>query len=254
MNEENKQKIWTVYIHTNITNNKVYVGITSLNPKKRWSNGHGYLYRNDNGSYKQAKFARAIDKYGWGNFEHIIWAEHLTKEEACYFEKNLIILWDSINNGYNTTKGGEGDLGYKHSEEFKRKLSLAMKGNKRSLGCHRTMDAKRRISESHKGENNPFYGKKHSEETRKRISKTSSGKNNVMYGVHRYDSANPNAKKVYQYTLDGELIKLWDCATEAAKELNLNPKAINKCARGKSKTSGGYIWSYHNINNKLKEA
>jgi len=31
-----------VYIHTNKTNGKVYIGITGRNPLERWNNGKGY--------------------------------------------------------------------------------------------------------------------------------------------------------------------------------------------------------------------
>lgn len=37
-------EIWTVYAHINKTNNKIYVGITSQIPEKRWLNGKGYSY------------------------------------------------------------------------------------------------------------------------------------------------------------------------------------------------------------------
>ena len=34
--------MWTVYKHTS-PSNKVYIGITSREPKLRWDNGNGYL-------------------------------------------------------------------------------------------------------------------------------------------------------------------------------------------------------------------
>ena len=71
-----------VYIHTNKTNGKMYVGQTCQNPKKRWSNGLGYV--------TQQYFYRAIQKYGWDGFEHEIIASNLTKSEADNFEKILI--------------------------------------------------------------------------------------------------------------------------------------------------------------------
>lgn len=52
-------------------------------------------------------------------------------------------------------------------------------------------------------------------------------------------------KNVYQYSgITGSFIKIWDTAKKAGTELNINVEAIGQCARGKSKTAGGYIWSY----------
>jgi group I intron endonuclease len=126
-------KQYTVYIHRNKINNKCYVGITCQTVHERWRNGDGYLIKNNNGQYSQPKIARAIKKYGWDNFEHIIWAENLSHDEACHIEKLLIAIWDTINNGYNITKGGEGTVGV--------------------IRC---------------GADNPFYGKKHNDDTKKK--------------------------------------------------------------------------------------
>lgn len=104
--ENNK---WTVYIHIS-PSNKCYVGITSKKPKDRWGkNGNGYKYN--------THFYRAIEKYGWDNFQHEIIAEHLTKDEACCLEKSIIKSL-SLNNplyGYNKTLGGEG-RSYEHKD------------------------------------------------------------------------------------------------------------------------------------------
>ena len=54
-------------------------------------------------------------------------------------------------------------------------------------------DARQRVSaflsESRKGENNPFYGRSHSKESREKMS--FKGENNPMYGVHRFGEDNP---------------------------------------------------------------
>lgn len=56
---------WSVYKHTNLINQKVYIGITSRKPSSRWGlQGKGYK--------DQPKFFNAIEKYGWENFKHEI--------------------------------------------------------------------------------------------------------------------------------------------------------------------------------------
>ena len=44
---------WTIYIHTNLLNNKVYIGQTKQDVKKRWN--YGYGYRNQSYFYKAIK-------------------------------------------------------------------------------------------------------------------------------------------------------------------------------------------------------
>lgn len=123
-----KDKIWCVYIHTNKINNKVYIGITSQIPEKRWGKNGNYYKKN------QSVFYNAIHKYGWNNFEHIIFAEDLTKEEAINMEIKLIALYKSNckryknpEYGYNMTDGGEGNLGLIHSEETKQTIGKKSK-------------------------------------------------------------------------------------------------------------------------------
>lgn len=53
-----------------------------------------------------------------------------------------------------------------------------------------------------------------------------------------------NTKPVIQYSLNNEFIKEWNSYNLAAKELNLNNVAINRCLLGKTKTSGKYKWKY----------
>lgn len=174
--EEINDKQWCVYMHTNKTNNKVYVGITSRSPEKRWDYGCGYR--------GQKYFYNAIKKYGWDNFEHIIFAENLTQSEACTMERCLIALYQTNNSnyGYNLSAGGEGGAtGIRWSDERKKHLSEKLKGRifsaetKKKIsearkGSHVSEETKKKLSEQRVGELNNFYGKTHTEETRKIMS------------------------------------------------------------------------------------
>lgn len=149
-------KSYTVYMHINKINSKRYIGITCQKPEKRWRNGKGYK---GNGY-----FIKAINKYGWDNFEHIIIAKGLDEEEAKWLEIELIRVWDSTDRtkGYNITLGGESANGWIPSEETKKKLSEAHKGKEFSE------EHKRKLSEAKKGENHHMYGKHHTEESKKK--------------------------------------------------------------------------------------
>lgn len=94
-----EKRIWCVYVHTNLTNGKCYVGITSQYPvEKRWQLGWGY--------HEQPKFFKAIEEFGWNGFEHKILETGLTEQEAKQKEVKYIELFDSYRNGYNSTFGG----------------------------------------------------------------------------------------------------------------------------------------------------
>lgn len=67
----------------------------------------------------------------------------------------------------------------------------------------------------------------------KRISEQLKGRNNIKL-----------SKTVYQYSLDGVLIKEWLSAAEVKRQLGYNRQNINQCCLGKRKTAYGYIWKY----------
>lgn len=93
------ERPYKVYKHT-FPNGKVYIGITSLEPKKRWANGAGYR---DN-----KRMYNAIKKYGWDNIKHEILFTDLTQEQAYEKEITLIAEYGSIefDKGYNRHIGG----------------------------------------------------------------------------------------------------------------------------------------------------
>lgn len=87
-------------MHKNKINNKVYIGQTCQKPQYRWNYGEGY---------KQCSyFYKAIQKYGWDNFDHIILETELSLDQANQKEQQYIQLYQSNNEffGYNLQSGG----------------------------------------------------------------------------------------------------------------------------------------------------
>ena len=206
---------WLVYKHIS-PSNKVYVGITHYeNPNKRWRYGNGY----DN----CILFKRAIRKYGWKNFKHIIVSNNLSEKEAKSLEQKLIKYYKQANISYNITDGGDGHLGCTHtpSEETKKLWSAQRKGRKLSP------EWKRKISKSLKG---------------RRIDKSVS-----LLGAKR--AKETLSKPVIQMTLDGNFIKEHSSLHEAAKSLNIKYVSdIVRCCQGKRKSRAGYRWKYKEEN------
>ena len=54
----------------------------------------------------------------------------------------------------------------------------------------------------------------------------------------------PNSKRICQISLSGELIKVWDCASDVERELIINQTSICQVCRGHHKTAGGFVWVY----------
>lgn len=200
---------YCVYEHIS-PSGKVYVGITKVKPEYRWNKGKGYT-RTD----EQILFKRAILKYGWDNFTHIIVLEGVSEEEAKYTEKYLIRWYKIHHASYNITDGGDGALGagYTHT------------------GWHHSIESKIKMSNSRKGLfagiNNPMYGR---HET------------NPAFG--KFGKEHPASKKVLQFNKEGVMIKEWDSISDVYRELKIIPTNITAVCRGRTKSAGGFIWKY----------
>ena len=243
---------YKVYVHINKINNKKYVGITKQKPQGRWGN-NGFRYK------KQQKFYRAIQKYGWDNFEHIILYEHLTAEEAGEIEKQLIEKYDSYNNGYNADLGGNVT---NHSPETLEKMRQSM------LGKKHTEETKQKISNSKEKsrvyciEKNKIYSSiteasKDTDTDASSIIKCCKGK---MLTAGGYTWRYADEEKYNKYIINTinrkdkskkpviclTTGKYYDTVTEAAKDTNSDPSNIIKVCKGKYKTTNNLRWSYVN--------
>ena len=235
---------WCVYIHTNKINNKIYIGQTCTSLQRRWGkNGEGYK--------KCPHFWRAIQKYGWDNFEHIVFAENLTQEEADRMEILLIALYDSTNKnyGYNITKGGDGCAmvgennpfyGKHHTDEVKDKIRQCRIGTKASD------ETKNKLSELRRGESNSFYGKHHTKETKQKLSDLRKGKPLSKEHIEaiRNGYVLTNNRDVVQLSKDNIFIAEYVSACNAERETSVAQSSITRCCQGKLKSAGGFVWKY----------
>jgi len=140
------------------------------------------------------------------NSKIIFLKKNITEEESNKHEVYMIAIFGRKDLGTgilrNMTNGGDGISGYFHSEETKKKISkpggknpfygkkhspeaiekmkLASTNRKRKPHSEETKNKMRESAKKYwkdcgrdiKGENNPFYGKLHTEETKKKISKS----------------------------------------------------------------------------------
>ena len=252
--EETNERKWCVYIHINKSNNKRYVGITSWKPEDRWGNNGNRYYKDE-----QPVFYNAIQKYGWDGFEHIIYAECLTEDEAKQMEIELIALYktnckkyDNPSYGYNMTDGGEGSAGRVCSEDTKQKIRI------KALGRTWSEEQKANRRELYKRINNPFLGKSHSDETKQIIGQKAKERlkeptNHPMYGktqseesIYKNTQSQKNKKAIVQLDKQMGFIAQYISINEASRVTGVSRTNISHCCRHKQhyKTAGGYVWMF----------
>lgn len=209
-------KPYVVYRHI-FPNGKSYIGITCAEPyHRRWRGGTGY--------YAQPKMYKAILKYGWENIRHEVLYENLTVDEANRLEQELIAEYNSVENGYNVSIGGGGTFGIPCSEEKKLKISRANRGKPGGDGRYIVKYTREHGAWNKGGHLTPEQYRKIVAERRARCNKA----------ISAYDP------------ITMEKILHFDSCVNAAIALGVCKEEISRCARGKRKTSHGYIWRYDN--------
>ena len=238
----NDDRFYYLYCHTNKINGKKYIGISVQKPSRRWrKDGEGY-----DGC---PKFYKAIQKYGWDNFNHEILLKGLTQQEANEKEKEYIAKYNTIENGYNILVGGfdksaNGDVLFqtKPINQYSLDKNLIKTWDssmdvERVLGFSHsciTANCRREIMTSYN------YIWRYCEDCDD-INNITLKKNYCYHSKH-----NTQQRQINQYDLDGILLRQWDSLDEASKSFNKPNTAILNCCdrRGKAKSAYGYQWRY----------
>lgn len=212
---------------------KKYIGITKNELKKRFNNGRGYK--------GCPGMAEAIKKYGWKSFRCELLYDGLTKEEAEQKEIDLISYYKSNQKeyGYNIENGG--NVCGTHSEATRKKISEKNKGKKRTAEQRKQMSLARKGKQT--GEENPFYGRRHTEENKKKQSDFMKG-NKCFKGHHHSDEfkkmkskqmhekykdgGNPRCKPVLHFDECGNLIERFYSLRQASRESGIDMHVLYK--------------------------
>ena len=115
---------------------------------------------------------------------------------------------------FNFTEGGDGMLGFKHSEESKKKMSESGKGFKHSKEHKKMISEKLKgvakskkhcenISKAKKGEKNPMYGKIWKDNPQSIYTLWNTGKCHYDKNVMFRNNREPNPIKCFRFKYDG---------------------------------------------------
>lgn len=208
-------KIW------NEINDKLYIGQTTNSIEVRWYQHLKNVYLND------ATIYRAMRKYGKEKF-------HIEKIEEC--DNNLlnekeqywIKFFNSKNNGYNSTIGGTNIIPTGKKNKLINNLLIQQLWDQ-GLSIS---DIKEKTGYSSTGirEHLLNYSNYSKEESIKRALEK---------------SAKTRSKIIYQWNLEGKLIKKFDSQVSAEKETNIPAQNISKVLKNERQTAGGYYWTYN---------
>lgn len=246
---KNEDGFGVIYKITNLINGKQYIGQTS----KLYINNRWCEHKNNARNGKSSYLYNAIRKYGEENFEFKIILKNIPIDKLNFYEQLWIKKFNTKTpNGYNLTDGGEGtrgfvpwDKGIKRSEKDVAKMKayftseVREKMSKKVSGANNPMygrcgEANPSYGLSRYGDDNPFYGKHHSEKTKKMLSEAQNNKKN------RVAMLDINTE---------EVILIFNSYSEAGKYLRSNTEftkaddsAISKCARGIYQYVYGHKW------------
>lgn len=206
-----------VYKITNKTNNRIYIGCTTQGLIDRKSEHYSRCFN----AKRKSKLCDAMRKYGFDNFDFEIIKECSTTEEMFLSEIYYIGFYNSKESGYNLTIGGEGCIGYKHTEETKKILSKLLSEKHPHRGKkyediydkERAEEQKRKRAESVK----KHWATLSNEDKEKIFKKASESKK----GLNKCGD-NPFAKTI---SIND---KIYHCWIEAEKELNMSRYLIKK--------------------------
>lgn len=242
-----------IYKITNNINNKIYIGQTiKERPTDRFSQ-HRYLARHSKQEKGISYLHQAMAKYGVDNFTFEV-IENIENDKLNEREQYWIAQYNSlVPQGYNLTIGGEGTPEYSRpqtlEEREKRKQSnkqfyidhpeALQKISERTKKLWENEEYRKKVTESNKrfaqehpdlnkGQNNPMYGKHHTEEALTKI---------------RAHAATRKTKIVQLDKDTLEEIQVFDGIKDAEKALGASHGWLSKAARA-NKIAYGYRWKF----------
>lgn len=214
-----------IYAIKNLNNGRIYIGRTIQTLSARFSQHKRRLMQ---GRHHNIVLQRSFDKHGLSSFSFFELASATSFEQLRTLESEFISKYNSDGNCYNLTEGGDGIVGFKHSDDAKSRIGIASRlrgggrvGGHKLSGVAKPADVVEKIRLANKG-------KKRSAEVTNGLRSRRLGKPNVaLY------------KKIK--SSDG---RVFDSLIKAAIAIKAKPDSISEVLRGRRKTIYGLKFSY----------
>ena len=240
---------WTIYMYI-FPNGKRYIGKTKRTMGQRKGNSATWE------GYKNCTLLwKAIQKYGVENIQEVILIKQpMENSKADELEKYYIAKYKTNVNrygpeyGYNLTDGGDGVKGIKYTgEELTRRVEQMRENGNKHKGTKLTEEHKKKLSEAKKGEKHPNYGKHLSIETRAKIGLANS-RENMSEETRKRRSESKKKKIIATHKISGEQI-IFNSMSEAASYFQVGPPSVTRWCKKERNPSVPYIFDYYSTNN-----
>lgn len=244
-----KKAFGYIYLITNLHNGHMYVGLKHTHGstelvKSYWGSGPRLLkaidkYTSSRTTPVEESFSRIILKWVEDTGDERQDNEVLGKEEVFWID-----AFDTFHNKhhYNMTSGGSNgtpslELRKAHSNHMK---ELWEQGSYENL----SETSKETITKLNSQPEFKEAQRKGASDSLKAKWGTPEFRNKMMEAAHK--RAGKRAKgyggKIVQADLDGNVIKIWECQTDASLELDIPAAGISSCCKGEQKTCRGFRW------------
>lgn len=200
-----------IYKLTNTINGKIYIGQTTRTLRRRFIE-HARPSR-------KALVSKAMHKYGLSAFTAEVIEKAVSIEDLNELEIKWIRHYDCMSpNGYNQCHGGDNSTGFKHREETKRTISAKRSG---ILA----------------GEENPFFGKTHTEDQKAKWRIDRKGRDTSK-------ATEASFEKTRIKVINLTTLEVFDSVSDAATKYGVPVTNISRACRVKTRTAKGCRWQY----------
>lgn len=218
-------KLTGIYqIQSKVHSERIYIG-SAVDIDDRW---RCHLKDLKKDKHHARKLQRHYSKYNESDLYFTILCT-CEKEQLIQFEQYFLDFYRPY---FNSSPTAGNCLGVKHTDTTRKNMSNSHIGNTNAVGHIVSAESKEIMSRKNKGKVPWMDGKTHTIEVRNKI------------GLKGLGRVSHNKKIILQFDKRNNFIKEWESITKAARYLGIRMINVSACLRGKSKTSGGFIWRY----------